>query len=251
MSRNWCSQQNTDGLFRLNYKGYIMAELTAYKQDFIKFLIHSEVLSFGEFITKSGRKTPYFINIGNISNGEGIYRLGEFYAHAIHEKLGTDFDNLYGPAYKGIPLVVVTSACLHNLYDYNASYTFNRKEAKSHGEKGLFIGHQPQDGDRVIIVEDVITAGTSIYESVPLLKKSAEIDLKAVVVSVDRQEKGNSENSALSEICSIFGVKTFGIVTVTEIIEYLYENEIDGKIYINNKSIQRINEYREQYGAAN
>ncbi len=226
-----------------------MSELAVYKQNFIKFLVRSGVLSFGDFITKSGRKTPYFINIGNISNGESIYRLGEFYAHAIHEKLGTDYDNLYGPAYKGIPLVVAASACLHNLYSYNVSYTFNRKEAKSHGEKGVFIGRQPNDGDRVVIVEDVITAGTSIYESVPLLKECAEIDLKAVVVSVDRQEKGNSENSALSEICNTFEIITFGIVTITEIIEFLFENEIDGKIYIDDQSIQKINTYREHYGA--
>ena len=226
-----------------------MIDLAAYKRDFIKFLIQSKVLTFGNFVTKSGRKTPYFINIGNISSGESIYRLGEFYARAIYQELGTDYDNLYGPAYKGIPLVVVTSACLHNLYSCNVSFTFNRKEAKSHGEKGIFIGHQPQKSDKVIIVEDVITAGTSIYESVPLLKKSAEIDLKAVVVSVDRQEKGSTENSALSEICKTFGIKTFGIVTVTEIIEFLYENKIDGKVYIDKNSICKINEYREQYGA--
>ena len=225
-----------------------MKDLPEFKQEFVKFLIRSNVLTFGKFKTKSGRDTPYFLNLGNIRDGESINRLGEFYAHAIVHEIGIDFDNLYGPAYKGISLVVATSIALHRLYSKNVTFSFNRKEAKDHGEKGIIIGHQYQNGDRVVIVEDVITAGTSIYESVPLLNSLAEINLRAVVVSADRQERGNSDKSALEEISETFNITAFGIITIEEIIDYLYQREIDGIIYIDKHSIDKIQDYREKYG---
>jgi len=226
-----------------------MTQLAEYKQNFINFLVNSEVLTFGEFVTKSGRKTPYFINLGNICNGYTINELGKYYAQAIYENMGCDFDNLYGPAYKGISLVVTTSIALNELYSKNVTFTFNRKEAKSHGEKGILIGHKYQDGDRIIILEDVITAGASIDESIPLINSFAKIDLKAIVVSVDRQERGKTEKSALYDICETYNTKAFGIVTIEEIIEYLYDRDINNNVYIDNNNREKIKEYRKQYGA--
>jgi len=220
-----------------------------YKEDFIELMVRAQVLTFGDFVTKSGRKTPFFINTGNYRTGEQICRLGEFYAKAIHENIGDDFDVLYGPAYKGIPLAVTAASALFREMNKNAAYCFNRKEAKDHGEGGTIIGHKLKNGDRVVIVEDVITAGTSVRESVPLLKAQADIQIPALVVSVDRMERGSGELTALKEVESEFGIRTFAIVTIDEIVKYLYKRVIDGKVLIDDEMKIRIDEYRMQYGA--
>jgi orotate phosphoribosyltransferase len=220
-----------------------------YKEEFIELMIRAEVLAFGDFTTKSGRKTPFFINTGNYRTGEQIHKLGEFYARAIHERLGDKFDVLYGPAYKGIPLAVTTATALFRLYGRDVAYCFNRKEAKDHGEGGTVIGHRLHDGDRVVIVEDVITAGTSVRESVPLLKAQADVKIPALVVSVDRMERGTGNLTALKEIERDFGIETFSIVTIDEIVLYLNGREIDGRVLINEEMRTRIDDYRSQYGA--
>jgi orotate phosphoribosyltransferase len=220
-----------------------------YKEEFIELMVRAGVLTFGEFTTKSGRKTPFFINTGNYRTGEQIHKLGEFYAKAIYERLGDRFDILYGPAYKGIPLAVTTAAALFRLYGSGVAYCFNRKEAKDHGEGGTVIGHKLHDGDRVVIVEDVITAGTSVRESVPLLTAQADVKIPALVVSVDRMERGSGNLTALKEIERDFGIETFSIVTIDEIVLYLNGREIDGRVLINEEMRTRIDDYRAKYGA--
>lgn len=220
-----------------------------YKEEFIEFMVRSQVLTFGDFTTKSGRKTPFFINTGNYDTGEQMNKLGYYYAQALSNALGKDFDCLFGPAYKGIPLCVTASISLSSHHDHNVNFCFNRKEAKDHGEGGNIVGHKLRDGEQVVIIEDVTTAGTSIRESVPLLKAAADVSIKALVVSVDRQEKGTTEKSALQQIEEDFGIKPIPIVTLDEIVKYLYKKEIDGKVIINDDIMNRINEYREKYGA--
>ena len=220
-----------------------------YKEQFIELMLRSQVLTFGDFVTKSGRNTPFFINTGNYRTGEAISLLGEFYAETIHTNLRTDFDVLYGPAYKGIPLAVSTAAALHRRFSHNVAYSFNRKEAKDHGEGGNLIGHTPVAGDRIVIIEDVITAGSSVKETVPLLNSIAKVTIPALVVSVDRMEKGAGEKTALKEIEETFGIKTFSIVTIDEIVSYLYNREINGRVLINDKMKQKIDAYRIMYGA--
>lgn len=176
------------------------------------------VLTFGDFVTKSGRSTPYFINTGLYRTGEHIRRLGQYYAKAILEEIGTDFDVLFGPAYKGIPLAVSTSIALSEL-GHDVAYCFNRKEEKDHGEGGVMVGHALVDGDRVLIVEDITTAGTAIRDSVPLLRATADISLAGLVVSVDRRERGLDERSALQALAQEFDMPTFAIVDVHEIME--------------------------------
>ena len=220
-----------------------------YKEEFIEFMIESNVLTFGDFTTKSGRKTPFFINTGNYDTGEQMDKLGKYYAKALNEAIGTEFDCLFGPAYKGIPLAVTAAVALSNNHNHNVTFCFNRKEAKNHGEGGSLVGHKLNDGEKIVIIEDVTTAGTSIRESVPLLKGVADVSITALVVSVDRQEKGTTEKSALSQIQEDFGIQPIPIVTLDEIVNYLYNKEINGKIIINNEIMERINTYRAQYGA--
>ncbi|OON99707.1 MAG: orotate phosphoribosyltransferase [Epulopiscium sp. Nele67-Bin004] len=196
----------------------------SYKNEFIKFMREAGVLTFGDFVTKSGRNTPYFVNTGNYQTGDQVGKLGEFYADCIKENLGDDYV-LFGPAYKGIPLVVTTSIALNNKYNINSSYCFNRKEAKDHGEGGTMVGYKLKDGDNVIIVEDVITAGTAIRECLPILKQQANINIVGLVISVDRMEKGTGDKTAIQEIEEEFGIKTFPIVTVREIIDTLEDKE--------------------------
>ena len=224
-----------------------------YKQDFIDFMVHSGVLTFGDFTTKSGRKTPFFINTGNYKTGRQIARLGIFYAEALINKLGGEFDNLYGPAYKGIPLCVTTASALAEAFDCDVTFTFNRKEAKDHGEGGSLIGYKYKGGERVVIIEDVITAGTSVRESAEILKESVpagtKVNWQAVVVSVDRQERGgDSGKSALTEISEAYGVQVFAIVTLDEIVQHLTGREIDGQAVLNDELLERIAAYRAQYG---
>ncbi|KMQ52143.1 Orotate phosphoribosyltransferase [Chitinispirillum alkaliphilum] len=220
-----------------------------YKKEFIEFMIESKVLKFGDFVTKSGRKTPFFINTGNYSTGEQLLKLGQFYAAALNEHMDRDFDVLFGPAYKGIPLGVTASTALFSSYSHNVSFCFNRKEIKDHGEGGSIVGHPPQASDRVVIIEDVTTAGTSVRESIPLLKACADLKVVGLVVSVDRMERGSTEKSALSELQDEFGLKTFAIVTLDEIVSYLHNREINGEVILDDSMLKRIEEYRKQYGA--
>lgn len=220
-----------------------------YKKNFIEFMIECGVLTFGDFVTKSGRKTPFFVNTGNYQTGSQLAKLGEFYAEAIKENFGDDYDILFGPAYKGIPLGVTTAIALSNSYNIEVKYCSNRKEAKDHGDTGILLGSKLKDRDRVLIVEDVTTAGTSIYETMPILKSQADVDVKGLIISVDRMERGQGEKSALSEIREKFGFKTCAIVTMAEVIEYLYNKEINGKVLIDDEVKGRIDTYYEQYGA--
>lgn len=221
-----------------------------YKQDFIKFMIQSGALCFGEFVTKSGRKSPYFINTGNYNTGSQISQLGSYYAACIKENLGDSFDIIYGPAYKGIPLAVATASSLHDKYGINKSYCFNRKEAKDHGEGGNFIGSKPKAGDRIVIVDDVVTAGTSAKESIAELKAFADVEIKALIVSVDRMEKGKGDLSSIQELSRDAGITIYPMVTLEDIIETLYMKEIDGKIFLDEKIMSDINEYRKLYGVS-
>ena len=220
-----------------------------YKNDFIDFMVKSEVLTFGDFVTKSGRKTPFFVNTGKYRTGEQIAKLGEFYAESIMENTAGEFDVLFGPAYKGIPLAVSTAIALNAKYGKNVSFCFNRKEVKDHGEGGNLIGHKLQKGERVLIIEDVTTAGTSIRETVPLLKAAADIELAALSVSVNRMERGTGDKSALDEIHDDFGMKTFSIVNMAEVVEYLYGREVGGKVLIDDEMKSRIEDYYKIYGA--
>ncbi|WP_195972559.1 orotate phosphoribosyltransferase [Clostridium thermobutyricum] len=219
-----------------------------YKKEFIDFMIECGVLTFGDFVTKSGRKTPFFVNTGNYKKGSQLKRLGEFYAKAIKENFGDQYDLLFGPAYKGIPLTVTTAIALSNLYNIDVDYCSNRKEIKDHGDKGILLGGKINDGDKVIIVEDVTTAGTSIYETMPILKEQGDVDVKGLIISVDRMERGRGEKSALSEIREKFGFKTCAIVTMEEVIDYLSEKEIDGKKVLDEEVLRRIDTYYKEYG---
>ncbi len=219
-----------------------------YKQEFIKFMVRSDVLTFGDFTAKSGRKTPYFVNTGKYKTGEQIAKLGEFYADCVKENLGNSFDVLFGPAYKGIPLAVTTATALYNKFDINSNYCFNRKEEKDHGEGGSIVGHKLQNGDRVLIIEDVITAGTAIRECFPILKGAADVEIIGLVISVDRMEKGQADKSAVQEIYENYGIKTYPIVTVRDIIETLHNNPVDGKVYIDDDMKQRMEDYLLKYG---
>jgi orotate phosphoribosyltransferase len=223
--------------------------MEAYKAKFIEFMVRSDVLRFGEFVTKSGRETPFFIDTGRYRNGAQLLRLGKSYAEAIHGRLGDGYDVLFGPAYKGIPLVVATAMCLHEEYGIDVGYTFNRKEVKDHGEGGVLVGHSLRDGDRVLIVEDVTTAGTSIRETVPILRRAAEVELAGLIVSVDRMEKGRGEESALCEVGREFEMPTFAIVTIEEVVSHLHGRELDGRVVIDDSLLERIEAYRARYGA--
>lgn len=220
-----------------------------YKKEFIDFMIECNVLTFGDFTTKSGRKTPFFVNTGNYKKGSQLKRLGEFYAKAIKENFNNDYDVLFGPAYKGIPLTVTTSIALSDMYDIDVDYCSNRKEIKDHGDKGILLGGKIKDKDRVLIVEDVTTAGTSIYETMPILKEQGDVDVKGLIISVDRMERGQGEQSALCEIREKFGFKTCAIVTMKEVIEYLSEKEVNGKKVLGEEILSRIDEYYKIYGA--
>ncbi|MDP4177489.1 MAG: orotate phosphoribosyltransferase [Bacillota bacterium] len=219
-----------------------------YKKDFIEFMVDCGVLTFGDFTTKSGRKTPFFVNTGNYKTGKQLSKLGEFYAKAIKENFGDDFNILFGPAYKGIPLSVTTAISLSNIYDINVGYCSNRKEVKDHGDTGILLGSKLKSGDKVIIIEDVTTAGTSIYETMPIIKSQGDVNVIGLIISVDRMEKGKGSKSALTELNEQFGIKTCAIVTMEEVTAYLHNHEVDGKVLINDEMKKRIEEYYEIYG---
>ena len=219
----------------------------ANKYEFIEFMVKSGVLTFGDFTTKSGRKTPYFINTGNYTSGSQLSRLGRFYARCL-ENNGAEFEVLYGPAYKGIPLAAVTSAALYETYGRDVKYCFNRKEQKDHGEGGSLIGHKPGRDERVCIIEDVVTAGTSVSESVPIIK-GCGAKAQALIVSVDRCEKGLKGGSALREVKDAYGLEVYAICTVLDIIEYLHNKPIDGTIYIDDERKAAMERYLKEYVA--
>ena len=193
-------------------------DLSSHKRELIDLMTEAGVLRFGHFVTKSGRDSPYFINTGRYRTGDQIRRLGRLYATAILARLGTGFDVVVGPAYKGIPLAVTTAIALAE-QGHDVAYCFNRKEVKDHGEGGIMVGHELADGDRVVIVEDITTAGTAVREIVPVLRAQADIRLAGLVVSVDRAERGADERSALQALAQEFDMPTFAIVTVHEILE--------------------------------
>lgn len=223
-----------------------------YKQEFITFMAETGVLKFGEFTLKSGRKSPFFMNAGLYNTGTQLIRLGKYYAQAIHEHYSDDFDVLFGPAYKGIPLSVATAIAYNELYGKDIRYCSNRKEAKDHGEKGILLGSSLKDGDRVVIIEDVTTSGKSIEETFPIIKSQADIEIKGLIVSLDRMEKGlSTDKSALGEIQDKYGFRTNAIVTMEDVVECLYNKECMGKILIDDNIKNAIDEYYKQYGAKN
>ncbi len=222
--------------------------MESYKQEFIEFMIDCEVLRFGDFVTKSGRKTPFFVNTGFYRTGAQLRRLGEYYAKAIQSTFGTDFDVLFGPAYKGIPLSVAASMALSEHYGADIRYCSNRKEVKDHGDKGILLGGPINDGDKVVIIEDVTTAGTSIHETLPIIRAQGDVNVLGLVVSVDRMERGQGEKSALKEIEEQFGFKTTAIVTMADVVEHLYNREYKGRVVIDDRLKAAIDAYYDQYG---
>ena len=220
-----------------------------YKQEFIEFMIDCQVLKFGDFVTKSGRKTPFFVNTGFYRTGGQLKKLGEYYAKAIRDQFGTDFDVLFGPAYKGIPLCVAASMALSEQCNGEIGYCANRKEVKDHGDKGILLGSPIKDGDRVVIIEDVTTAGTSIAETMPIIKAQGDVKVLGLVVSVDRCERGSGTKSALQEVSETYGMKTCAIVTMKEVVEHLYNRPYKGKVIIDDELKARIDDYYRQYGA--
>ena len=211
-------------------------------------MVDCEVLKFGDFVTKSGRRTPFFVNTGFYRTGGQLKKLGEYYAKAIEDAFGTDFDVLFGPAYKGIPLSVATTIALSEDCGKEIRYCSNRKEIKDHGDKGILLGGPIRDGDTVVIIEDVTTAGTSIAETMPILKAQGDVDVLGLVVSVDRCERGQGEKSALQEVSEKYGMKTCAIVTMKEVVEHLWNNPYNGKIIIDDELKGRIDDYYSQYG---
>jgi len=220
-----------------------------YKQEFIQFMVESDVLKFGDFTLKSGRKSPFFMNAGAYVTGTQLRRLGEYYARAIHDTYGLDFDVLFGPAYKGIPLSVATSIAISDLYGKDVRYCSNRKEIKDHGDTGILLGSRLMDGDRVVMIEDVTTSGKSIEETFPVLKAQADVEVKGLMVSLNRMEVGKcGEKSALDEIKELYGIQASAIVTMEEVVDYLYNRECQGKVVIDDTLKAAIDAYYEQYG---
>ena len=221
-----------------------------YKQEFIEFMVDSQVLKFGEFTLKSGRKSPFFMNAGAYVTGTQLRKLGEYYAKAIHDNYGLDFDVLFGPAYKGIPLSVATSMALNEHFGADIKYCSNRKEVKDHGDTGILLGSKLKDGDKVVIIEDVTTSGKSIEETFPILKEQADVEIKGLMVSLNRMEIGKGGvKSALDEIQEKYGFPAHAIVTMEEVVERLYNQECQGKIVIDDSIKAAIDSYYEQYGA--
>lgn len=221
-----------------------------YKQEFIEFMVDSQVLKFGDFTLKSGRKSPFFMNAGAYVTGAQLRRLGEYYARAIHDHYGLDFDVLFGPAYKGIPLSVATTMAISELYGKEVKYCSNRKEVKDHGDTGILLGSRLKDGDRVVIIEDVTTSGKSIEETFPIIRAQADVEIKGLIVSLNRMERGlESTKSALDEIKEKYGFEANAIVTMQDVVECLYNKPYHGSIYIDDVLKAAIDEYYVQYGA--
>jgi len=222
--------------------------MTDYKQAFIEFMVDCGVLKFGDFVTKSGRKTPFFVNTGFYRTGAQLRQLGQYYARAINDNFGLDFDVLFGPAYKGIPLSVATTMAISEEYDREIKYCSNRKEVKDHGDTGILLGSPLTAGDKVLLIEDVTTAGTSIAETLPIIKAQGDVTPIGLVVSVDRMERGTGTKSALNEIEEKYGLKPAAVVTMAEVVEHLYNKEYKGQIFIDDQIKQAIDAYYEEYG---
>ena len=219
-----------------------------YKQEFIEFMVDCQALKFGEFILKSGRKSPFFMNAGAYVTGAQLRKLGEYYTRAIHEHYGDDFDVFFGPAYKGIPLIVAAAMAYSELYGKEVRYCSNRKEAKDHGDAGILLGSKLKDGDKVVIIEDVTTSGKSMEETVPIIRAQADIEIKGLMVSLNRMERGKGTKSALEEIKELYGFDANAIVTMKDVTEYLYNKPYKGNIYINDEMKAAIDNYYAQYG---
>jgi len=215
-----------------------------YKKEFIEFMLSCDVLKFGDFTLKSGRKSPFFMNAGLYVTGRQLSELARYYAKAIHDQFGDDFDVLFGPAYKGIPLTVATSMAYYELYGKEIRYCSNRKEIKDHGDTGILLGSKLKDGDRVVMIEDVTSSGKSMEETVPIVREQANVEIIGLIVSLNRNEKGKSDKTALKEISELYGFPTAAIVSMPEVIEVMKEeNRLDDEL------LSRIDAYYEQYGA--
>ena len=224
--------------------------MEGYKQEFIEFMIDSQALKFGDFTLKSGRKSPFFMNAGSYVTGAQLRKLGEYYARAIHDRYGEDFDVLFGPAYKGIPLSVAAAMAYSELYGREVRYCSNRKEAKDHGDVGILLGSSLKDGDRVVIIEDVTTSGKSIEETYPIIVAQADVRIRGLMVSLNRMEKGPGGTiSALEEIREKYGFETGAIVTMQEVVQCLYNRPYKGQVYIDEARKNAIDEYYKVYGA--
>ena len=221
-----------------------------YKQEFIEFMVESDVLKFGDFTLKSGRKSPFFMNAGAYVTGSQLHKLGQYYAKAIHARYGDDFDVLFGPAYKGIPLAVVTAIAYSELYGKEIRYCSDRKEEKDHGaDKGSFLGSSLKDGDRVVMIEDVTTSGKSMEETVPKVRGAADVEILGLMVSLNRMEVGKGgTKSALEEIEELYGFRANAIVTMADVVEYLYNRPYQGRVIIDDALKAAIDAYYEQYG---
>lgn len=225
-------------------------KMEAYKKEFIEFMVESEVLKFGDFTLKSGRKSPFFMNAGAYVTGSQLSRLGEYYAKAIHDHYGTDFDVLFGPAYKGIPLSVATTIAFSRLYGKEIRYCSNRKEVKDHGDIGILLGSKIKDGDRVVIIEDVTTSGKSIQETFPIIQAQGDVTILGLMVSLNRMEKGlETDKCALDEIQEKYGFPANAIVSMADVVECLYNRPCQGRLIIDDKMKEAIDKYYEQYGA--
>ena len=220
-----------------------------YKEEFIELMLEAGVLLFGDFTAKSGRKTPYFINTGNFKTGKHMARLSAYYAQCYAANVGKDSTVLFGPAYKGIPLATAVSVALARDFGIDCKISFNRKEAKDHGEGGVIVGYTPQPGDRLVIVEDVITAGTAVRESMEILKAFPDAKVTDLLIAADRMEKGQGTLSAVQEVEKEHGIKVHPVVNIREILAYLHNREVGGRVYINDDMKARIDAYLEQYGA--
>lgn len=219
-----------------------------YKEEFIEFMVDSNVLKFGDFTLKSGRKSPFFMNAGSYVTGAQLKKLGQYYAKAIHEHYGDDFDVLFGPAYKGIPLSVATVVAFDELYGKEIKYCSNRKEVKDHGDAGILLGSPIKDGDKVVIIEDVTTSGKSIEETFPIIQAQGKVEILGLMVSLNRLERGQGEKSALEEIKEKYGFDANAIVTMAEVVEHLYNKPYQGKIYIDDTLKKSLDGYYDQYG---
>ena len=222
--------------------------MTEEKRKFIELLAESGAVLFGDFTAKSGRKTPYFINTGKLMYGDQLDLVGRMYAQAYAENIGEENRLLYGPAYKGIPLISITAAALYRQYGIRVPICFNRKEKKDHGEGGFIVGKIPEDNDKIVIIEDVITVGTAVRETMDILKILGKGEVDAIIISVDRMERGQGTESAITELSREFGFKVYPIVTIHEVVDHLRNTEINGKKYINDTLYQRILEYWKEYG---
>ena len=220
-----------------------------YKKEFIEFMVECDVLKFGDFTLKSGRKSPFFMNAGAYVYGWQLEKLGEYYAKAIHETYGDDFDVLFGPAYQGIPLSVATVIAYSKLYGKEIRYCSNRKEEKDHGDAGILLGSKLKDGDRVVIIEDVTTSGKSIEETFPIITSVANVEIKGLMVSLNREERGKGDKCALDEIKDLYGFETSAIVSMSEVREYLTNKEVKGKVVITDEIAKAIDAYYNEYGA--